>query len=125
MKEVHTQTNTIYLTRGQPIALPFKIKNYTFSEGDIVEFKVYEEYALDSPPLLVIKKVVESETDIVYLDLKSQDTINFPLANEPVKYWYEIDLNKNNVVLGFDKKRAKKLVLYPKGIDAKEEENNE
>lgn len=121
MREIHTKTNTIYLTRGQPIPLPFKIKNYTFSEGDVLEFKVYEENALDYPPLLVITKKVESETDIVYLELKSEDTINFPLANETVTYWYEIDLNKNNVVLGFDKKRAKKLVLYPKGMEKKEE----
>lgn len=125
MRYIDTQTSTIYVTRGESIPLPFKIKNYTFKEGDIIEFKIYGELALNEEPLLVIKEEVKEPTDIVYINLTSDDTIRFPLANKEITYWYEIDLNIKNVVLGFDMKKAKKLILYPKGKEMKEVENNE
>ena len=34
-----------------------------------------------------------------------------------VEYWYEIELNDEETVIGFDKDGAKVLNLYPKGVE--------
>lgn len=120
MHKIDTKTNVIYVTRGENMYLPFKIKDYIFSIGDIIEFKIYGEMGLTYKPMKVIKHEVKEITDIVYISLSSEDTDLFPLNNKPITYWYEIDLNNKNVVLGYDLKGPKKIVIYPKGMEIKE-----
>lgn len=125
MHEIDTKTNTIYVTRGESMNLPFKIKSYTFSIGDIIKLKIYGEMGLNYEPLKVIKYEVKEITDIIYIPLTNSDTSSFPLSNKPITYWYEIDLNSKDVVLGYDLKGPKKIIIYPKGMEIKEVIENE
>lgn len=35
----------------------------------------------------------------------------------PAQYWYEIQLNKEQTILGFDDKGPKMFILFPEGSD--------
>ena len=37
--------------------------------------------------------------------------------NIPTEYWYEIELNNENTVIGYDNNGPKLFVLYPEGED--------
>ena len=39
------------------------------------------------------------------------------LTNKPIEYWYEIELNDEETIIGYDEDGAKKLILYPEGAD--------
>lgn len=39
------------------------------------------------------------------------------MASKPIEYWYEIELNGDSTIIGYDNDGAKKLILYPEGAD--------
>ena len=39
------------------------------------------------------------------------------MLNKQVEYWYEIELNNDETIIGYDDDGAKKLILYPEGAD--------
>lgn len=47
------------------------------------------------------------------LKLTSTDTKKFPLKNKPATYWYDIVLNDEKTVVGYDNDGAKKIIVYP------------
>lgn len=106
----------IELTRGNGATFEFSIDGYSFVSGDKVEFKVYEKYRLDKAPLLIKTFVVNQAKDSIDIELSKTDTeIGEPTNNE-VEYWYEINLNDEITVIGYDDNGPKKIILYPKGV---------
>ena len=51
------------------------------------------------------------------VELESEDTKVGPIINTPAQYWYEIQLNKEQTILGFDDKGPKMFILFPEGSD--------
>ena len=39
------------------------------------------------------------------------------MANKPIEFWYEIELNGDSTIIGYDEEGAKRLILYPEGAD--------
>jgi hypothetical protein len=53
--------------------------------------------------------------------LTSQDTrFDKPIKSGEKKYWYEIELNDKDTLMGWDKDGAKVLVLWPEAVKAEE-----
>lgn len=107
----------ILITRGDKGTINFEIENYIFKEGDIIDFKIYKEKQLTAKPILQKKIIIEKEAELVQINLSSEDTKLGVAVNKPVDYWYEIVLNNNQTILGYDDRGAKKITLYPEEAD--------
>lgn len=111
---------TIKLNRGDVLDLTLTITqddgtDYTFQSGDAIVFSIYEKNKMDSKAVLL--KTINPEAGIksVSISLTSQETKLGELINAPVEYWYEIELNNEHTILGYDENGAKKLIIYPEG----------
>ena len=109
--------DTIHITRGDKGVIELAIDGYTFSIGDTVELRVYDKKALDKLPVLK-KEITVTETSLtIDIELTAEDTKIGEMINKAKEYWYEIELNDNQTVVGYDEEGAKKLMLYPEGVE--------
>ena len=95
-----------------------EIQYYVFTKGDIITFAVYNTNSYQKDP--VIYKEVEVEEDdqtVVQIVLEPSDTWIGDIINNPVQYWYEIQLNKEQTILGWDTSGPKLFILFPEGSD--------
>lgn len=114
----------IYVTRGDMLPLSITMQNqdkspYLFKQGEVIGIKVIEKENMANV-LLEKKFTIEEDTEIVDIDLLSEDTRIGELINEPEEYWYEIELNpdtsETNTIVGYDQKKGAPLfVLLPEG----------
>ena len=111
------EENTIHLTRGDKATINLTIQDYIFKVGDTIEFRVYNKRGLDKQAILTKEITVESETDNIDISLSSEETKFGEIVNKAVTYWYEIELNDNQTVVGYDEDGAKELILYPEGAE--------
>lgn len=109
--------NVILLTRGDKAVFDFSIDNYIFTRGDKVVFAVYDKKGLENPPLIKKEKIIEDDSKVIQFELNSLDTKIGKIVNKPTEYWYEIQLNEDQTVLGYDTNGPKLLILYPEGAD--------
>lgn len=115
------QDNKILLTRGDKCTIAVTIDGYTFKQGDYIKFKVYKKNKLNQKPLLTKKIEVKTETDEIEIKLLSSETKIEQPQNDTTTYWYEIELNDEQTILGYDDNGAKILLLYPEGADGDEQ----
>lgn len=119
------KNNIIYCTRGDkgnvPLTLPTnedKTELYVFKVGDKVRIGVYEEDKLDGCAVILKEVEVTEPTDTVIIPLTSNETKIGELVNEPVDYWYEVILNDEETIIGYDEETGAKIFkLLPEGSD--------
>ena len=109
------QNKTFHISRGDSGTIHLKLKNTVFLQGDEVSFRIYEVQGLDSDPIVEVLTTVEEEGDTVDIVLVSDDTDFGELGNEIVDYWYEVKVNEDRTILGYDDSGAKIFKLYPTG----------
>ena len=69
---------------------------------------------------IYLKKII---TDIrqasktVDINIKASDSEIGELENKPITYWYEIVLNDEQTLIGYDDEGPKEFILYPEGYD--------
>lgn len=112
---------SINITRGD--AAVFSVganigeTEYTFKEGDVVRFKVFEKK--DCADVVLKKDITVSEaTSRVQIALDSDETKIGGVISKPVVYWYEVELNPDTypqTIIGYDENGAKLFTLYPEG----------
>lgn len=111
---------TIKLNRGDVLNLSLSIKmannnSYIFQVGDKITFSIYEKKKMNEQAVLIKEVEVNETSESVSIDITSEETKLGDLINKPVEYWYEIELNEEYTVIGYDDDGAKKLMLYPEG----------
>ena len=124
MFKVEKNKSLIKITRGDIGVLEVTARNknksaYTFKKGDIVRLGVYEKNNYKS---IKLKKdiAVEDETLSVDIPLTKEDTSIGNIINQPVDYWYEVQLNPDTepqTIVGHDEDGAKIFRLYPEGVE--------
>lgn len=112
---------TIHINRGDKLLVEFSIKNgdedYTFKGSDTIKFSIYNKKGFNQNP--VVQKIFEA-TDgetIIDIEISGNEMKIADYINKPVEYWYEIELNNDDTVVGYDQDGAKILMLYPEGMD--------
>lgn len=114
---------SIHITRGDIATLGISADGdngtYEFQVGDIIRLGVFKK---DDYSTIVLQKdiTVNEKTTEVSLSLTSEDTKIGEIINEPIDYWYEIQLNPDTqaqTIIGYDKKGAKIFRLYPEGVE--------
>lgn len=115
------EEKTIYITRGDSTneinKLPISYNDYEFKENDKLKLVVMEKKGYTKEIILEKDFIVKENADEVFLVLSSDDTLEFPLENKKITYWYDIILNDETTIYGFDENNAKKLVVYPGGVN--------
>lgn len=111
----------INITRGDTGTIKIKTKTssgyYTFSPNDVIEFKVYSKKAYQEQPVLYKKVILQEDTNEVEIDLTSSDTRIGDIENKPKEYWYEVQLNGNITLIGYDEEGASIFNLLPEGSE--------
>lgn len=116
----------IFLTRGDECTITFKLKpktqndEYALKTGDIVAFSIYNKKGFDKKPLLLKEVLIAEPTNTVDICLVSEDTKIGNIENKSVDYWYEVQINYNRTILGYDSDGPKIFTLYPEGVDSDE-----
>ena len=110
----------ILLTRGDECTITLKVnregsEEYAFNVGDVITFAVYNKKEFNKEPLLLKEVTVQEPTNIVDIFLESNETKIGMMGNKPIIYWYEIQLNHSQTIVGYDNKGPKILTLYPEG----------
>lgn len=104
--------NNIYLNRGDQISIKL-VSDKLFEIGDVLKFSVVKE---GNYGIVAFQKefIVDEESDEYTITLFSQDTkIGNIIKDGEVTYWYEIELNGRDTLIGYDDKGPKLFVLYP------------
>ena len=115
--------NQILINRGDigiiDLTIPIsKEENYEFEQGDVITFAVYKTNSYQKDPIIYKEVIVEEDGQtVVTIELDAEDTKVGPVINMPAQYWYEIQLNKEQTILGFDDKGPKMFILFPEGSD--------
>ena len=112
--------STIKLNRGDVMSMRLSLKmedgsDYTFQSGDKIVFSVYNKNKMDEEAVLLKEVDVLEQSESVDINLTSEETKIGELINKPVDYWYEVELNNEYTVIGYDDDGAKILRLYPEG----------
>lgn len=111
------ENDVIHVTRHTKGVIELSIPGYEFKNGDTIEMRIYEKKGLDKLPVKTIEKEVLEDGPILNIELTCEDTDIGDPDNKVVEYWYEIELNDEETIIGFDKNGAKILNLYPKGVE--------
>lgn len=98
---------------GQPVF----DHNYIFRVGDKVDFGVYKKRRMSKDALLLKTIIVDEETEELNFVLSSEDMKIGPLINKPTEYWYEVELNDGQTIIGYDDEGPKIMMLYPEGSE--------
>lgn len=133
MIAIDNETKTIFITRGDATQKKFNRLAFTFPIYNF-ETKQEEDYVFqldDKISFVVVEKKGYTKTEVLRKDytlrdlgytepstmpeiiLTEEDTKLFDLINKAKTYWYEISLNDNTTILGFDDEGGKKLIVYP------------
>lgn len=111
----------IHINRGDRLLIDFSIENgkdkYIFKDGDKIKFSIYEKKGMDKPPVLQKEFIPDVGSTILDIDIPGSEMKIGEMANKPIEYWYEIELNDDETIIGYDDEGAKKLILYPEGAD--------
>lgn len=95
-----------------------EIKYRDIKPTDKISFVVYEKKGYTKEEILrkeyTLKQIgYEQPTKYPELKLTSEDTKKFPLKNKATTYWYDIVLNNEKTIIGYDEEGAKKIIVYP------------
>ncbi len=112
---------TIHLTRGDEATIKLTNLNGNFVIGDKIKFTIVEKNHNET---IAFQKeyTVSTESNEIYLTLTSQETKIGEIINKPVDYWYEIEYNGSQTLVGYDEDGAKILTLYPETSDKEGDE---
>lgn len=110
----------IFLNRGDKITIRVANKTDVFRVGEYLKFYVCQEGNYNN--VLLEKRVdIDENTDIVDISLTSTETrIGDPLKTGSKTYWYEIELDGNTTLVGYDGNGPKLFVLYPEAASTQE-----
>lgn len=122
MFRINQNTKQINITRGDVgnIKVTSTYEDgtpYTFQIGDIVRLGIITNGDYND---VILEKDVEVLTESTYvtIPLTSDDTTIGDIINNPVSYYYEIQLNPDtdpHTIVGHDENGPKIFMLYPEG----------
>lgn len=140
MTAIGDDRTTIYITRGDTttgefnrLAFILPIYNaetqeeelYEFKSTDKITFVAFSKKGYTKTEILrkeyILKDIGYTEnTTTPEIPLEGIDTKKFPLTNKAATYWYDIVLNDDLTILGFDGDGSKKIIVYPEIGERKE-----
>ena len=103
----------IYLNRGEKLSISVVNNSEPFKANDILKFSICKQGDYST---VVFQKefTVDEEASEVVLSFTAAETkIGEPIKSGEKTYWYEIELNDDQTLLGWDQNGPKLFVLWP------------
>ena len=107
------KNKNISLNRGEKITIQLTCGNSSFEVGDKIKFSIMEKGNSDN---VIFQKIFISEArrDTIPLTLEAEETkIGEPIKTGYKDYWYEIELNEETTLIGYDNYGPKLFILWP------------
>lgn len=120
MFKIDNDGTTLLVTRGDKGSIKVKKKisdgvYEPFYKDDVVSFSLKNNFG-DNEAILRKKVTIQEDTDTVTFDFSKEDTTIGDLISSPVKYQYDISVNDDLTILGYDDQTGPKyLKLFPEG----------
>lgn len=110
------KNKNIFLNRGDKITIHVVNNNDNFRFGDYLTFYICENGSYEN--VILQKRVdIDENTDAIDIHLTSDETrLGEPLKSGSRTYWYEIELNGDTTLIGYDYKGPKLFVIYPEAV---------
>lgn len=124
MFKIDKDGKTLLVTRGDKGSVKVKKKISEgvfepFYENDVVSFNLKNNFG-DNEPVLRKKVIVQENTDVVTFNFSKDDTTIGDLISSPVLYQYDIAVNEDMTILGYDDETGPKYFkLFPEGSNDK------
>lgn len=120
MFKIDKDGKTLLVTRGDKGSVKVKKKISEgvfepFYENDVVSFNLKNNFG-DNEPVLRKKVIVQENTNVVTFNFSKDDTTIGDLISSPVLYQYDIAVNEDMTILGYDDETGPKYFkLFPEG----------
>lgn len=115
------KNKNIYLNRGDAIKITVVNNNDVFSTVDYLKFYICEAGNMGNV-LLEKRFEVPEESATIDINLTSEETrLGDPLKTGSRAYWYEIELNGDTTLVGYDADGPKLFILYPEAVSSESE----
>lgn len=120
MFKIDKDGKTLLVTRGDKGSVKVKKKISEgvfepFYENDVVSFNLKNNFG-DNEPVLRKKVIVQEDTNVVTFNFSKDDTTIGDLISSPVLYQYDIAVNEDMTILGYDDETGPKYFkLFPEG----------
>lgn len=113
------ENKTIEINRGDAGTIQLTNKSGVFNIGDVIKFSIVEKKNYNN--VVFQKEYTQSiESDKFDITLSSEDTRIGEITSKPVAYWYEIEYNGNQTLIGYDDDGAKEFIIYPEAPNKEE-----
>lgn len=111
---------TILINRGDILNLSISLvyddgSTYTFKNGDKLVFSLYNKGKMTDDAVLMKTVTASGGEESLIINCTNEETKLGDPINKEKEYWYEIELNDEHTVIGYDEEGAKILMLYPEG----------
>ena len=110
---------SIEINRGDAGTIILTNKTGNFNIDDVIKFSIVEKKNYKNVVLQKTYTITE-ESNKAYIGLTSEDTKIGDIISKPVTYWYEIEYNGNQTLIGYDDVGAKEFILYPEAPNEEE-----
>lgn len=120
MFKIDKDGKTLLVTRGDKGSVKVKKKISEgvfepFYEGDVVSFNLKNNFG-DNEPVLRKKVIAQENTNVITFNFSKDDTTIGDLISSPVLYQYDIAVNEDMTILGYDDETGPKYFkLFPEG----------
>ena len=120
MIDIDQDDLTISINRGDTAIINIVIPldngdNYVFQPGDEISLRIYEKNGYDKLCIIKKTKTVTTETETAQIQLSEGDTLILvpEPQNQKVIFWYDISLNEDKTIIGYDEDGVKKFIVNP------------
>lgn len=112
------QNKNIHINRGDAATIKLS-SNVNFAVGDVLKLYVTSAGSLTDIKLTKTKTITSAST-FATIDLLPEDTRFLPTITKPQTFWYEIELNGEITLVGYDVTGPKNFVIYPEVVEGVE-----
>ena len=121
--EFNKEDKTIKINRGSIGTIKITNKNGNFAIGDKLKLSIVEKGNYNNV-LFQKEYEITEESNVAYINLTSEDTRFCDVISKEEVFWYEIEYNGEQTLIGYDENKAKKFIIYPeapnKGVNTNE-----
>lgn len=108
----------ISINRGEEGAVRL-VSNVPFSVGDQFVLSVVEAGDM-TKVVQTFTYTVDTENVVQVIPITKEQNRFAPISNKEIVYWYEIELNGNTTLVGYDSYGPKLFTVYPEVIGGSE-----
>ena len=113
------ENKSIEINRGDAGTIRLTNKTGNFEINDKFKFSIVEKKNYNN---VVFQKeyTVQEQSETFDIVLTNEDTKIGDIISKPTTYWYEIEYNGEQTLIGYDDNGAKEFILYPEAPNKEE-----